>query len=148
MLEINTIAPDFTLADQEGKNHTLSTYRGQYVLLYFYPKDDTPGCTTEATTIRNLYTEFEKNKVKVLGVSADSTESHQKFAVKYNLPFTLLADTERRVITLYGADSDGKTKRISYLIDSAGKIVKIYPTVTPAKHGGEILEDMRQLKKT
>jgi len=147
MLETNTLALDFTLSDQNGKQHSLSYHRGNFVLIYFYPKDDTPGCTTEACTIRDAYKDFESNGVKVFGISADSVESHKKFAEKYGLPFTLLADPSKKVIELYGAKGEPYTKRISYLIDPKGMIVKVYPKVDPAHHGAEILKDIYALKK-
>jgi peroxiredoxin Q/BCP len=146
MLNIKTTAPDFKLLDQDGKEHSLTHHRGAYVLVYFYPKDDTPGCTTEACAIRDAYKEFEKNGVKVFGISADSVESHKKFAEKYQLPFTLLSDPQKEVIKTYGADGITFSKRISYLIDPDGVIVKTYPKVDPAHHGGEILEDIYALK--
>ena len=146
MLDIHTIAPDFTLLDQGGKEHSLSYHRGSYVLIYFYPKDDTPGCTKEACTIRDAYKDFESNGVKVFGISADSVESHKKFAEKYDLPFTLLSDPAKKVITLYGADGALLTKRISYLINPDGTIAKAYPDVDPAHHGAEILMDVYALK--
>ncbi len=148
MLNTGTHAPDFTLLDQDGNAHTLSSYLGQYVLIYFYPKDDTPGCTKEACTIRDIYKDFESTGVKVFGVSKDSVASHKKFALKYDLPFTLLADTKRELIERYGAAKDnGGTQRISYLIDPEGMIVKTYPTVTPTEHGAEILRDVLSLEK-
>lgn len=147
MLTQGTTAPDFTLADQNGDLHSLSQYKGRYVLIYFYPKDNTPGCTTEACTIRDLYSDFESNNVKVLGISADTSASHKKFADKYNLPFTLLADTEKSVIKAYDAKKTPiGIKRISYLIAPDGTIAKTYPKVTPADHGVQILKDIYALK--
>ena len=125
MLDIKTIAPDFKLLDQDGKEHSLSYHHGSYVLIYFYPKDDTPGCTKEACVIRDMYKDFESNGVKVFGISADSVESHKKFAEKYQLPFTLLSDSKKEVIKLYGADGALYTKRISYLIGPDGVIEKV-----------------------
>ncbi len=153
MLNIGTLAPDFTLLDQDGVSQSLKTYRGKYVLLYFYPKDDTPGCTKEAYTIADVYNDFSKLNVVVLGVSKDTPSSHKKFAEKYSLPFTLLSDTDAAVIETYGAWQEktmfGKTalgiSRISYLIDSEGKIVKVYPKVDPASHALEILKDIKSL---
>ena len=153
MLNIGTLAPDFTLLDQDGVSQSLKTYRGKYVLLYFYPKDDTPGCTKEACTIADVYNDFSKLNVVVLGVSKDSPKSHKKFAEKYSLPFTLLSDTDAAVIETYGAWQEktmfGKTalgiSRISYLIDPEGKIVKVYPKVDPASHALEILKDIKSL---
>ena len=147
MLTQGLIAPDFKLPDQNGEMHSLLQYRGRYVLIYFYPKDDTPGCTTEACTIRDLYADFESNNVKVLGISADTSASHKKFSDKYNLPFTLLADTEKSVIKAYGANKIPiGINRISYLIAPDGTIAKTYPKVTPADHGAEILKDIYALK--
>jgi len=147
MLKINEQAPDFELEDQNGKINKLSGYRGRYVLVYFYPKDDTPGCTKEACGIRDAYGLFEKNGIKVFGISADSAESHKKFAEKYNLPFTLLSDPKKNVIKSFGAKSGILTRRVSYLIGPNGKVLKSYPKVDPANHGGQILEDFLEIKK-
>lgn len=149
-LTIGDPAPDFTLPDQRGTQHTLSQYRGQYVLVYFYPKDDTPGCTTEACMIRDSFQLFEQVPLKVFGISTDSVTSHEKFSAKYNLPFTLLSDTEKKAVTAYnvwgkktfmGKEYMG-TSRCSFLIDPAGKIVKIYEKVNPEKHAEEVLRDI------
>ena len=141
MLKEQTLAPDFHLPDQNGAIHSLSGYLGQWVLLYFYPKDDTPGCTKEACSFRDNLPNFEKIKVKVLGVSADSPESHSKFVNKYGLNFTLLADPNRAVIKSYEAGGLA-TKRISYLIDPKGMIYKAYPKVSPAEHADQVLKDL------
>ena len=146
MLNIKTSAPNFTLIDQNSKEHTLSEFLGSYVLIYFYPKDDTPGCTKEACVIRDMYKDFQSNGVVVLGISSDSVESHKKFAEKYGLPFILLSDPEKKVIKTYEANGVIGTKRISYLIGPDGKIEKIYPKVDPAHHGVEILKDIYALK--
>lgn len=149
MIETGQIAPDFSLPDQDGKTHSLANYRGQVVLIYFYPKDDTPGCTKEACTIAEVYDDFEKNGVKVFGISADSIESHKQFAEKYHLPFTLLSDPDRQVIVAYGANQEGEgsehsthTKRISYLVSPDGVIIRSYPDVDPATHALNILKDL------
>ena len=147
MLEIKTPAPNFKLLDQDRMEHSLAYHRGNYVLVYFYPKDDTPGCTKEACTIRDMYKDFESNGVKVFGISADSVESHAKFAEKYQLPFTLLSDPKKETIAAYGAVGAVFNKRISYLIGPNGMIVKAYPKVDPAHHGGEILKDIYALKE-
>ncbi|NQT25500.1 peroxiredoxin [candidate division KSB1 bacterium] len=138
-------APDFTLMDQDGVNHTLSDYMGQWVLVYFYPKDDTPGCTVEACTFRDNYRDFEKVKMKVFGISADDAKSHKKFTEKYHLPFSLLADIDAIVMELYGVKIPDakKAKRHSFLIDPQGKVKKIYDNVTPADHPDEILYDLK-----
>lgn len=143
-------APDFTLPDQQGKKHALKDYRGQRVLLYFYPKDDTPGCTKEACAMRDSLPRFKKRNTKVFGVSVDSVKSHKKFAEKYVLPFTLLADEDTRVVHLYGVWKLKKfmgreymgTVRTSFLIDENGVIAKRYENVNPEKHAEEVLADL------
>lgn len=147
-------APDFSLNDQDGVKHTLSQYLGRWVLLYFYPKDDTPGCTKEACSLRDASKDFTKLKTVVLGVSTDNEKSHKKFAEKYALPFTLLADPDKKVIHLYGVwgrkkfmgrEYDG-TLRTSFLIDPTGKIAKIYESVKPDIHAQEVLESFSKSK--
>jgi len=108
MLELNELAPDFTLLDQNGNQHKLSDYRGKKVILYFYPKDDTPGCTTEACQFNEILPNFQRTEAVVLGISADTPESHKKFAEKYNLNFTLLSDPEKEVIQKYGVWKEKK----------------------------------------
>ncbi|OHB17599.1 MAG: hypothetical protein A2734_01085 [Parcubacteria group bacterium RIFCSPHIGHO2_01_FULL_40_30] len=147
-------APDFELSDQGGKTHKLSDYRGQWVLLYFYPKDNTPGCVKEACSIRDSFPAFQKLKAKVLGVSADSVQSHKKFAEKYNLPFILLADDKKEVLKKYGVWGKKKfmgkeyygTFRTSFLIDPKRKIAKIYENVKPEIHAQEVLDDLKSEK--
>ena len=139
MLNIKTPAPNFKLLDQDGKEHSLAYHRGSFVLIYFYPKDDTPGCTKEACVIRDMYKDFESNGVKVFGISSDSVESHKKFAEKFQLPFTLLSDPKKEIIEKYGADGALYTKRISYLVGQNGMIEKVYPEVDPTTHGAEIV---------
>lgn len=144
MLKEGTKIIDFSLVDQDGVEHKLSDYNSDKVLLYFYPKDDTPGCTKEACMITEVYDDFKKAGIVVLGVSADSPESHKKFKEKYNLPFTLLSDPDKKAIKEYGADSLLFTKRISYLIEN-GIIVKTYPKVDPANHAMEILKSVKEI---
>ncbi len=147
-------APDFSLPDQEGTMHALSDYRGKWVLVYFYPKDDTPGCTKEACAIRDAWPNFQKIKAVVLGISKDSEQSHGKFAKKYKLPFTLLADAEKDVLSKYGAWGKKKfmgreymgTLRNSFLIDPKGTIAKIYEKVSPATHAEDVLQDLKELR--
>ncbi len=149
-------APDFELPDQTGKIHKLSDYRGRWVLLYFYPKDDTPGCTAEACTIRDNYSKFTDAGIVVLGVSVDSVKSHDKFADKYQLPFTILADEQKEVVQKYGAWREKNmmgrkymgTERVSFVVDPTGKIVKTYEKVKPAEHADEVLADVEKLKNT
>ncbi len=147
MLAEKQTAPNFTLNDSEGKAHTLSKYLGKKVVLYFYPRDDTPGCTIEACNFRDDKKSFEKKDVVILGVSADTEESHKKFSKKYDLSFTLLSDPNKEVIKKYGAWGEksmyGKKYegilRITYLIDEKGKIMKVFPKVSPKDHAEEIL---------
>jgi peroxiredoxin Q/BCP len=151
MLKIGTRAPNFTLPDQEGKDHSLSDYLGKWILLYFYPKDDTPGCTIEACTIRDQFKDFKKIGAIVLGVSTDSVASHKKFANAYELPFTLLADVTKEVVGQYGVFGEKKfagktymgTRRTSFLIDPKGNIVKIYEKVKPEVHSAEVIADLK-----
>lgn len=154
MLKPGDTAPDFTLPDQEGKRHSLSDYKGDWILLYFYPKDDTPGCTAEACAIRDDYEAYGDTEITVLGVSTDTVKSHAKFATKYALPFTLLADEEKKVVAQYGVWGKKKfmgkdymgTSRMSFLIAPDGKIAKVYDLVRPADHAEEVLADVRALR--
>jgi thioredoxin-dependent peroxiredoxin len=150
MIEVGIKAPDFSLPDQDGKMHKLSDYKGKPVVLFFYPKDDTPGCTKEACSFRDHFAEFKKAGIEVLGVSVDSAESHEKFAVKYHLPFTLLSDTDKKVVTEYGVWVEkinyGKkywgTARTTFLIDKNGNIVHVFEQVKPDEHAAEVLEKL------
>lgn len=156
MLAITTPAPDFTLLDQDEASHTLSDYKGQWKVIYFYPKDDTPGCTKEACAIRDIYHDFAKLGVQVFGVSKDTPAKHKKFAEKYELPFTLLSDPEAGMIEAYGAWQEksmyGKTylgiQRMSYLIDPDNNVAKVYPKVSPTEHALELLTDIKELQAT
>lgn len=149
------LAPDFTLPDGNGKMHNLSDYKGKWVLLYFYPKDDTPGCTKEACGIRDDFFGFEKLNAAVLGVSADSPESHKKFALKYKLPFVLLSDEKKEIIKKYGVLGEKKImgrkfigiKRTSFLINPKGKILKVYKNVDPKIHSKEVLNDLKEFSE-
>jgi peroxiredoxin Q/BCP len=145
------LAPTFTLLDQETKTHTLTNYRGQWVVLYFYPKDDTPGCTTEACNFRDDLPAMRALNVQILGISMDDTQSHARFAEKYRLPFPLLADTEGNVTRTYGALwSMGPlriVKRHTFVIDPDGRIAKIYRNVKPADHSRELQHDLKELQK-
>jgi len=155
MLQIGRKAPAFKLKDQAEEVRTLQEFAGQWLLLYFYPKDDTPGCTTEACTIAAVYKDFKRLKVAVCGVSKDTPRSHQKFAEKYSLPFTLLSDPEMEMITKYGAFKEKKmfgkpvrgTHRVSYVINPEGRIAAVYLHVDPANHALELLKDMKYLQK-
>lgn len=143
-------APNFKLNDAKGKSHALSDYHGQYLVLYFYPKDDTPGCTKEACHFRDDMTQLEKLGAKVVGVSVDSKESHEKFAKKYHLPFTLLADTDGKVANSYHALTNlyitKIAKRYTFLIDPNGKIKKIYTNVDVSNHSQQIIDDLKTIQ--
>jgi len=150
LLSVGDLAPDFTLPDQDGRERTLSDYRGSPVVLYFYPKDHTSGCTKEACGFRDDYSAYQEAGVTILGVSPDSAKTHTNFIAKHDLPFTLLADTEREVLKLYGAwglkkmygrEYEG-VLRTTYLIGADGKILKVYEKVKPAAHSAEILADL------
>lgn len=149
-LSQNIPAPDFTLEDETGNKHTLSSYKGKTVLLYFYPKDDTPGCTTEACNFRDDYSSYEKAGVTILGVSPDTVKAHKKFKEKYNLPFTLLADNDHKVCEMYGVWGLKKFMgkeyngvfRTSFLIDKDGMITKVYENVKPADHSKDVISDV------
>lgn len=152
MITVGMSAPDFILQDQDGKEHSLSSYRGRWVLLYFYPKDDTPGCTKEACMIRDAFPRFENIHAHVFGVSKDTVSSHKKFAEKYNLPFPLLADVDTVVNKLYGVWQEKKmmgkvymgTMRSSFLIDPEGVVRKVYAKVKPEVHAEEVLADLKE----
>jgi peroxiredoxin Q/BCP len=147
LLKIGKPAPDFSLPDENEKIHNLRDYIGKTVLLYFYPKDDTPGCTKEACNFRDDYSDYLDADVVILGVSPDSPEDHRKFKKKYDLPFTLLADTDNHVCDLYGVWGPKKymgreyegVHRTTYLIGPDGKIEQVYEKVKPANHSEEIL---------
>ncbi len=150
-LETGMLAPDFTLLDENGQPHTLSAYRGKAVVLYFYPKDDTPGCTTEACNFRDDYSAYEEAGVVILGVSPDDAKSHAKFKAKFSLPFTLLADTDHAVASAYqawgpkkfmGREYEG-VLRSTFLIAPDGKLLKVFENVKPADHSAEVLEALR-----
>ena len=148
MLEVGTKAPDFTLPDQDGNMVSLQSFKGQKVVLYFYPKDNTPGCTKQACNFGELFPQFREKGAVVLGVSKDSVASHKKFQEKYNLPFTLLSDTELKVLqaydvwqekNMYGKKTMGVV-RSTYLIDEKGVIVKAFGKVKAAENPQQMLE--------
>lgn len=150
-LQVGMDSPDFTLLDENEKEHTLSSYRGKNVVLYFYPKDDTPGCTVEACGFRDAYSNYQDIDAVILGVSVDDSTSHQKFIKKFDLPFTLLADTNKEVVNLYdvwglkksfGKEYEG-IKRVTFIIDKEGKIANIYEKVKPDVHSDEVLSALK-----
>lgn len=150
MLEVGTKAPEFSLPDQDGKLHSLSEYAGRKVILYFYPKDDTPGCTKQACGFSERYPQFMEKDAVVLGISKDSVASHKKFKEKYNLGFTLLSDTELSAIQAYDVWQEKKNYgkvsmgvvRTTYLINEEGRIVKAFGNVDAEKNPGQMLEEL------
>jgi len=147
--KVGSAAPDFTLPDAQSKTHSLADYAGSWLVLYFYPKDDTPGCTKEACSFRDDLFQLEKLGAKVVGISVDDTESHAQFARKYSLPFPLLSDKDGKVAGRYGALMNlgiiKKAKRYTFLINPQGKIAKVYLSVDTSRHSQEIIDDLRRL---
>jgi len=147
MLEVNMTAPQFTLKDKDGRDVSLSDFRGKKVVVYFYPKDNTPGCTRQACAFAAAYDAFREKNTVVIGISRDSVASHGKFAEKYNLPFILLSDPERTAIEAYGVWQEKKqcgkvsmgVVRTSFLIDEEGKILRVLPKVKPDTNAEELL---------
>jgi len=147
-------APDFTLSDETGATKRLSDFKGRPVVLYFYPKDDTPGCTTEACNFRDDYSAYMDADVVILGVSPDSPGSHAKFKEKYSIPFPLLADNGHKVCDQYGVWGPKKfmgreyegVMRTTFLVDANGRIAKVFENVKPAEHSAEVLAALNKLK--
>jgi len=150
-LAVGNSAPDFSLPDENGQLRRLADFHGQPLVLYFYPKDDTPGCTTEACAFRDDYSAYQQAGIAILGVSPDSVKSHAKFQQKFNLPFPLLADTEHKVCQDYGVWGLKKfmgreymgVARTTFVIDADGKIVRIFENVKPAGHSAEVLAALK-----
>lgn len=144
-------APDFSLKSADGKTHALADYRGKWLVLYFYPKDDTPGCTTEACSLRDARDDLADLGAAVVGISKDGESSHEKFAHKYNLNFTLLSDPEGKTIEAYGAwgpkmfGKEGILRK-TFIIDPNGQVVKVYGRVTPLGHGEQVIAELKQLQ--
>ena len=153
MIQEGKAAPAFALPDQNGKVHKLAEYKGKWIVLYFYPKDMTPGCTTEACNFRDDYSAFTRQNIIILGISKDSSKQHEKFIKKYTLPFPLLSDEQDKVAEAYDVWKEksmyGKTymgiQRTTFLIDPAQKIAKIYAKVDVNGHSREILDDLKKL---
>ncbi|MFZ5593587.1 MAG: peroxiredoxin [Pseudomonadota bacterium] len=150
-MRIGDGAPDFTLADQQGVARSLAEFRGWWVVLYFYPRDDTPGCTVEACQFRDDYPGVKSLGAEIVGVSVDNRDRHEKFSRKYRLPFPLLSDADGRVAKLYGALCDlwllRFAKRHTFLIDPQGRVAKIYRDVSPRVHSREVIADLRALQQ-
>lgn len=149
-IQLGKKVPEFVAFDEKGVGQTPRNYRGKWLLIYFYPKDDTPGCTKEACAIRDAWKEFKKANIAVLGASVQSAKSHQRFVEKYELPFPLIVDEEKKIVTLFGVWRKKKfmgreymgVVRMSFLIDPKGKVAKIYEQVKPEEHAKEILKDV------
>jgi peroxiredoxin Q/BCP len=154
ILKEKTKAPDFSLVDEKGNTVSLADFKGKPVVLYFYPKDDTPGCTTEACSFRDDYSQYKEAGAVILGVSPDSEKSHAKFASKHQLPFTLLVDEDHKICEAYGVwgrkkfmgrEYDG-VFRTTFLIDKKGNIAKVFEGVKPAVHSEEVLQALAELE--
>lgn len=153
MLKIGDYAPDFQLVDQHNTDHSLKQYLGNWIILYFYPKDDTPGCTTEACSFRDTW-DTVRSKAVLFGISTDSSTSHAKFTNKYHLPFPLLADINRSVVSAYKVWAPKKfmgreflgTHRTTFIINPEGKIAKVYPNVKPVGHANQVISDLNLLQ--
>jgi peroxiredoxin Q/BCP len=147
--EVGKLAPDFNLPDQNGKQHTLNDYHGKWLVLYFYPKDDTPGCTQEACAFRDDLQQITELGAQVVGVSVDDSSSHAEFAKKYHLPFPLLADKSTETAARYGALRDmlfmKVAKRYTFLIDPQGNVAKVYLSVETSRHSKQIIDDLKIL---
>ncbi len=141
-LSIGTRAPAFTTKDTNGNTVSLADFAGKTVVLYFYPKDDTPGCTKEASSFRDNYAAYQGKDIVVLGVSGDDEVSHQAFTQKFNLPFPLLADVDRSIVKSYDVDGGGYAKRVTYVIDGSGTITHVYTEVKTETHATDILADL------
>jgi len=145
-LNVGSQAPDFDSVDQDGNRVRLSDFQGKTIVLYFYPKDNTPGCTAEACSFRDDMELIAEAGIKVLGVSADGVDSHKKFERKYGLNFTLVADPQKKIIDAYGVGgSFGTARRVTFLIDHEGKIRHIWPKVSPKGHSAEVLEKVKEI---
>ncbi len=139
-LAVGTTAPSFTTTDDEGKTVSLSDFAGKVVVMYFYPKDDTPGCTKEAQSFRDNYQQYQDKDMVVLGVSTDDQASHKKFKEKYGLPFQLLVDSDEAISKAYDVDGGGYSQRVTYIIDGEGKITHVDSNVKTATHATDILQ--------
>lgn len=139
-LSVGTDAPAFTAKDTNGNTVSLSDFKGKTVVLYFYPKDDTPGCTKQACSFRDAQPDYQNKDVVVLGVSADNESSHQAFTQKYNLNFPLLADTDHSLISAYDVDGGGYAKRVTYVIDGNGKITHVDAAINTSTHASDVLQ--------
>lgn len=145
LLKVGDSAPDFSSVDQDGNPVKLSQLKGQPVVIYFYPRDNTPGCTTEACNFRDNYDLYTKAGVTVLGVSVDSQKSHRNFVDKYELNFTLVVDDKKDISKSYGTLGERSASRVTYIIDREGKVAHVYPKVSPKSHAVEVMEKIKEL---
>lgn len=146
LLSAGSAAPDLSAPDQNGKAHRISEERGHALIVYFYPKDNTPGCTKEACAFRDAWERYQKAGVQIFGVSADDQKSHEAFAKEQKLPFPILADPGNAWSKAFGVSTRlGMTARVSFLIDASGKVAKVYPDVDPGVHAGDVLKDAAAL---
>ncbi len=141
-LPVGTEAPSFTAKDTNGNTVSLSDFKGKTVVMYFYPKDDTPGCTKQACSFRDAQSQYQSKDIAVLGVSADDEASHQAFTQKFNLNFPLLVDTDKSLIKAYDVDGGGYAKRVTYIIDGEGKISKVDDSVNTSTHAEDVLKSL------
>lgn len=141
-LSVGSTAPEFTTVDDEGNSVSLSDFRGKTVVLYFYPKDDTPGCTKQAQSFRDNFAEYQEQEMVVLGVSQDDQASHQKFKEKYGLPFQLLVDSDGAITQAYDVDGGGYAKRVTYIIDGNGTIAQVDSNVNTSTHATDVLANI------
>lgn len=151
-IKLEQVAPNFSIADAHGVMHTLKDYRGKWLVIYFYPKDNTPGCTKEACTLRDDYSLFSNLNTEIIGISTDNSKSHLKFTEKQSLSFPLLADIDHKVSLAYGTlfklGPIKFCKRHSFIIDPNGKVAKIYRTVSLSLHSQELIQDLKILQKS
>jgi len=148
LLPVGSMTPELAAVDQSGTTHKLSAERGHPVVIYFYPKDATPGCTKEACAFRDAWERYQKANVQVFGVSSDDQKSHEAFAKEHKLTFPILADADHAWAKAFGVPMKlGMTSRVSFLLDGSGKVVKVYPDVDPGVHAGQVLEDVAALGK-
>jgi peroxiredoxin Q/BCP len=147
LLPLRSTAPEFSAPDQTGRVRALAEFKGRAVVLYFYPRDATPGCTREACAFRDAWSKLEKTGAQVLGVSTDDVASHARFASEHQLPFPILADPEKKILRAYGVDSTlGLSSRVTFVIDRAGVVAKVYPDVDPGVHASEVIAVLEALK--
>ncbi|MGP6206695.1 thioredoxin-dependent thiol peroxidase [Cuniculiplasma sp. SKW3] len=145
LLSVGSTIPEFETVDQHGNKVSSKNIKGKVSVVYFYPKDDTPGCTTEACEFRDSMEEYRKNGIEVYGISVDSENSHKKFTDKYSLNFTLLADKDKKISEMFGVLGERSAKRVTFIVDKEGKIRHVFPKVSPKGHSSEVIGKIREL---